>query len=141
MGINGKLIIIVFWYLMMVQTASCYSEKRCKEACSRSIVDEEVKVCAMCVNIVPINFLYCEDACVKEIEPICDRCRDNFLQFVSGETCIYACETQNSFWMQIICIRCKRIPPKSALLCDYACKAKDNYYFTRICYWCQNNKS
>ena len=140
MGIYDTLVIATFLCFLTPQVTNSFTEHRCKEACSRTIVDEEVKACGLCLKSVPLNFKYCEDACVKEIEPICDKCRDFLITFISGETCIYACETMNSFWMQIICIRCKRIPPKSALLCDHACKSTENYYFTRICYWCQNNQ-
>ena len=143
MAVSRNLIITSVFVMMACKITSSapFSEERCKDACSRPIVDEELKTCGMCVNRVPINFRYCEDACVRDIEPICEICRDNFLKFVSGETCIYACETMNSLWMQMICIRCKRIPPRSPLLCDHACKAEDNYYFERICYWCQNIQS
>ena len=145
MGMKGSLLAISFVYFLTVQGTNPLSERRCNEACSRSIVDEEAKTCALCVNSIPINFPYCENACVKGLEPICDKCRDHFLQLISGETCIYACqqiyESSKSVLMTKICGRCMRSPPKSAFLCDHACKAKNNMVFTRMCYSCLLNKS
>ena len=145
MRVNGISLTLNFVYFLTVFGTIPLTERRCNEACSRTIVDEEAKTCGLCVNIIPINFPYCENACIKGLEPICDKCRDNFLQLISGETCIYACEriyeSSKSVLMTKICRRCMRIPPKSAFLCDHACKAKNNHVFTRICYSCLLNKS
>ena len=110
MAVNRKLIITSFFAIIMmtirITTSAPFTKERCEVACSRSIVDEEMKSCRICVKDYPINFQNCEYACVRDIEPICKICGDNYHKFVSRKTCIYACETLNSPWMKMICIGC-----------------------------------